>query len=187
MSSILCRQALDQRLGRQYRTSFELTVLLLNRDLSIDQPDSVKQPRSRTNAFGMWDCAGKALHTISYRRDCMICMTIKVKLLPPIMHLSMHGSKRRSGLIVILYCSSPIRQGTRSSGRGFLVTAARKAYCCQGGSTLFLNHRIVYYSTIRIYMDSLHVGTRSWRLDCGVVEGIDSKAQNSANSREAPR
>jgi hypothetical protein len=55
----------------------------------------------------------------------MSCVTIKVKLLPPTMRLSTHGSKRRSGLIVILYCSCPVTD-TRSLAGGFLVTTALK-------------------------------------------------------------
>ncbi|KAF1837082.1 hypothetical protein BDW02DRAFT_190418 [Decorospora gaudefroyi] len=51
-------------------------------------------------------------------------MILKIKLLPPTIHLSTYGSRRRSGLIVTPYYSTPVRQYTRSSEGGFLVTAA---------------------------------------------------------------
>lgn len=53
-------------------------------------------------------------------------MTNKVKPLPPTKPLSKQGSRRRSGLIVILYCSTPVRRYTRASREVFLVTAALK-------------------------------------------------------------
>lgn len=51
----------------------------------------------------------------SSSRKIQMCMTIKVKPHPPTMRLSTHGSKWRSGLIVIQYRSSPVRRNTRSS------------------------------------------------------------------------
>jgi hypothetical protein len=47
----------------------------------------------------------------------VVCMTIKVKLLPPTTRLSTRGSKRRSGLIVILYCSCPNDRYQEPRGR----------------------------------------------------------------------
>jgi hypothetical protein len=83
---------------------------------------------SRNEAAQAWGCSSDlGAVRLTSQKTCVhssICMTIKVKHLPPTIPLSKYGSKRRSGLIVILYCSSPIRRDTRSSGGGFLVTAA---------------------------------------------------------------
>lgn len=92
--------------------------------------------------------------------NSMICMTIKVKHLPPTQAPFKARFKKalRLNRDPVLFFAH--QTGYQELGKRFpSYSSTTLAYCCQGGPTLFLHHRILYHSTLRIDLDSLHVGT----------------------------
>jgi hypothetical protein len=90
----------------------------------------------------------------------MICMTIKVKHLPPTQAPFKARFKKalRLNRDPVLFFAH--QTGYQELGRRLpSYSSTEWAYCCQGDSKLFLHRKISYHSTKRIYMNSLHVGT----------------------------
>lgn len=123
----------------------------------------------------------------SYGSNSMICMTIKVKHLPPTQAPFKARFKKalRLNRDPVLFFAH--QTGYQELGKRFpSYSSTQWAYCRQGGSTLYPHYRAFYHSTIEIYTYSLHIGARSWRLNCCVGKGRYGEAQK-LKSCEAPR